>query len=205
MRGEHTRARRRVWLRLIGLLSVASGIVVATHSVGGISPSGSSSGPVSGLTGLGATQANWARAHGAPSSSGSAYGPSVDTGAGTEARYTAVTFSGGRVSGWVMSFPAGTTVLSADHSLRSDLPTNSQQTSSSRQTASSGSAACEVVGYRSNQLALAFQGNSGLTNGKFTVSFFEVQPNGSISPSYATVNRAIVGAPSPVPEPSCPS
>lgn len=189
---------------LFFLLPVCAGMILEACSGSGSPPA--TTHPVAGLKGLGASSANWDAVHGQPTSSnGSTFGPSVVTGAGTKQRYTVVTLSSGQVSGWVMSFQAGTTLLSAENLLRADLPSDSQQTSSSKQTAGTGPAACEVVAYQSVQLALASHGNASLANGKFTVSFFEVQADGSISSSYAKVDRAIVGSPSPVPRPACPA
>ena len=159
---------------------------------------------VTGLTGLGATSKNWSSVHEAvPSSTGPAYGPIVVTGAGTKPKYTVVTLSNDHVVGWVMAFRAGTTLASAEHTLSHDLPVDVQQTSSSREMAQSGTGECEVVGYQSAQLAFALAGQSELANGTFSVSFFEALPTGSISTSYARVNRAIVGAPQPMPQPAC--
>jgi hypothetical protein len=127
----------------------------------------------------------------------------VVTGAGTKPAYSVVTRSGDHVAGWVMAFPAGTTLASAERLLSLQLPPDVQQTSSSRQTARSGGGACEVVDYQSFQLAVAFTGSPEMSNGKFSVSFFQVQPNGSIATSYVQVNRAIVAIPVPVPQPTC--
>lgn len=160
---------------------------------------------VTGLAGLGASSHNWSAVHGpANSPSGSSFGPVVDTGAGTWATYTGVTFSGGHVAGWVMAFPAGTRLVAAERLVSHDLPSDTQQTASARQDRQSGTGVCEVVSYQSLQLRLTLAGGTALADGRFTVSFFEVEPSGSVSASYARVNRAVVGEPSSVPSPTCP-
>ena len=158
----------------------------------------------SGLTGLGATVDNWNAVHSAAGGPNHSYGPDVDTGAGSLPTYSGVTFSAGHVVGWVMAFPAGTRLISAEHALGADLPSDTEQTASLRQSRQSGPGACEVVSYQSIQLRLAVSSDSSLAAGKFSVSFFDVQPGGSVSESYAKVDRAVVGAPASVPSPTCP-
>lgn len=170
-------------------------------------PACSHPGPVhvNGLAGLGATSANWNVVHQATGAGdGRDFGPLVDTGAGSKPTYGDVTFAGGHVAGWVMAFPAGTRLVSAERLLAHELPADTQQTASLRQQRQAGPGACEVVSYQSLQLRLAFSAVPALSAGKFSVSFFDVLPGGSMSTSYVRVNRAVVGNPSPVSGPTCP-
>ena len=158
---------------------------------------------VTGLAGLGGTSSNWNATHTAIAT-GSTYGPTISTGAGTQPTYSAVAQSSGHVAGWVMAFASGTKLAAAEHALSHDLPPDTEQIASARQTRQSGSGVCEVVSYQSFQLRLAFQSDPTLGSGRFSVSFFNVQSGGSVATSYAKVNRAVVGSPSNAPNPTCP-
>jgi hypothetical protein len=201
-RPNSPRRTRRTRLLLPFALASCAGLLVASCSK---SSTTSSTPRVNGLAGLGATLSNWDTVHGPSSSNGSAFGTSVVTGEGTRPKYRSVTQANGHIAGWVMAFPAGTTLLTAEREVRLDLPPDAQQTSSARETTAAGAAtSCEVVTFQSVELAFAFRGKPPLGTGKFAVSFFDVQPNGTISTSYAKVNQAVVADPVPVPQPTCP-
>jgi hypothetical protein len=186
------------------LVLALAGSVLAGCSGGGTSTgSGGSGGHGNGLHGLGATIGTWEEVHGSPTSSGTSYGATVATGAGQKPRYSEVTQSGGLISGWVMAFAAATTLGSAEHAVGQELPPDAQQTASARQTPSTGSGACEVVKFHSARLATVFGQDQNLASGDFTVSYFQVLPNGSVAATYKDVNKAVVGLPSTVPPPNC--
>ena len=185
---------------------VAPWALAAVGAAVGLSACGPST-PVhlTGLIGIGATTSNWNAAHPVIGSGDIEYGPTVDTGDGVKPTYTEVNYSGGHVTGWVMAFPAATTLAVAERRLSHDLPADVQQTSSSRQTGQGGATACEVVSYQSLQIKLVASGDPDLSAGRIAVSFYALEPSGSISTSYAKVNRAVVGLPRNVPNPTCPS
>jgi hypothetical protein len=195
------RARFEAWAIAVALL--AAPVLISACSVG---DSGASQADhVTGPTGLGATSKNWSTAHDPVGSSKTSFGPVVATGAGAKPRYTVVTLSNDHVAGWVMAFSGGTTLAAAQRAVGRDLPADTQQTASSRESNQSGTGACEVVSFQSTEVGLALAGDPTLAGGKFTVSYFEVDPSGSIAPTYTHVNRAIVGVASPVPQPVCPA
>jgi hypothetical protein len=188
--------------RILVVLPVAAGLALAACSGGGTT---STPARVTGLTGLGATKANWDATHKPGSSGSGSYGPSVETGAGTRDRFTEVVVTDGRVAKWTMAFPASTRLADAESAVRGELPVDTTQTASWRGKEASGNGVCEVVDYKSKTLATLTGKGSSAGAGEFAVSFWQRTSGGSIGPSIVRVNTAFVGLPAMKPQSPCPS
>jgi hypothetical protein len=123
--------------------------------------------------------------------SGSSYGPSVPFSGGTIDQYTAVAVADGRIVGWTMAFPDGTSIASAEQQVRAQLPADARQTASRRATYPHSTDTCEIVAFESRSLGLVL----GSHRGTAAVTLHQLSVTGQGSPSIAVVDRATIRVP----------
>ena len=170
---------------------VGSAVALAACSSGSANPSPSTT-VHPGVAVLGATTAEWQSAHPSNTVGGSAgYGSSVTVDGRSVPQFTAVATRGGRVVGFHMSFPPATRLATAEQLVRSELPTDVEQTASWRGTFRSTGGYCEFVNYKSAKLATqvptatASASNVGL-------KVYQIKNGKTGSPSIRIVNSADV-------------
>jgi len=106
-------------------------------------------------------------------------------------QFTAVTVAAGRIAGWKMAFPDGTTIARAEQQVRAQLPADARQTASRRATFPHSSDTCEIVSFESRSLKSVL--GAGL--GTVGVTLYQVNVTGQRSPSITVVDRAEVQVP----------
>ena len=172
--------------RVVGLLIAATGLGLAACSSG---PSSTGGPPAR----LGSSLAAWQATRAGAGNGG--YGSAIVVDGQSAAQFTAVTSTGGKVTGWHQVFPAGSTLAHAEAAVRGSLPADARQTASWRGSFSGGSGYCEFISYQS--ASLASQLGTAVptpTESNIGAKFYEVTPHRSGSPSIATVNSAQVTA-----------
>lgn len=107
-----------------------------------------------GLTGFGATEAEWDNHHNADTTKapGSAFGPIVTTSDGEQGdEYADVAYGGGRVTGYNLQLPDGTSLTAAEAIVAEQLPSDAKLTGTYHSTFPDGGT-CLYLNYTSSIL-----------------------------------------------------
>jgi hypothetical protein len=177
---------------LLAVIPIALAVASCSSNSGTSASSTTTSPAKHGVAVLGATVAAWQSGHvqGSSTAGGPGYGPTVSINGHTVDQFSSVQEQGGKITGWHMTFPAGTHLAKAEALVRAQLPVDVRQTASGRNTFANGGY-CEFVDFQSDMLAAAL-GTPAPTgsNGNIGVTLYEVTPHGSGTASNVTVNAA---------------
>lgn len=170
---------------------IGSAVALAACSSGSTNPPPSTAAHA-GVAVLGATVSEWQSAHPSTTVGGSAgYGSSVTVDGRSVPQFTAIEERDGRVVGFHMALPPGTRLATAEQLVRTQLPTDIEQTASWRGTFRSSGGYCEFVNYKSAKLAVQLP-TATASASNVGLKVYEIKDGKAGSPSIRIVNSADV-------------